>query len=390
LKSLGVDFWPFVNVKFSNESSFRPSADSIGQNYNESDYEHLFQTLTLSLPFQGLGTYYLTVSGGLVEGSEREEARSFELTCAGRTDFERLRTGTVAVGTVTEDKRKKRYEFFVAETSTLKAIVVACSGRVDISISSNYTQEIESGGDILITRTADNKVIASVLRAKGQYYLTVVYVRGEGKEATFELSVQVFHGTPLSPSIAAGNDGLLSWSVQHRQVNLTWAPAVYESGQEVTGFVAYVLFASESESVKLTSTCSIRAAVSRGQAWEVTDFPITTHSCVINSIKEEVWTQVNVIALVPSERNPLLNSASYIPAEVLVKRPIKGWSLAWIAVPLVMLVLVLSGLGLYHVKYRTTRSRLEREVTVVREAASTNSSRDIEMPAQPYSSVSVT
>jgi len=391
LKSLAMDFWPLVNVKFLNGAQSSPSSDATGQNYNESDYEHLFQTLTLSLPFQGLGAYFLTVYGELIEGSAKEETRAFELTCAGQTDFERLRTGGVAVGTVTAGKRKKRYELFVAESSTLKTVVVACMGKVDLSISSNYTKELGESDISVAKRTVDNKVISTVAHAKGQYYLTVEYIRGEGitTNATFELSAQVVPtGTPQSSSITAGNDGLLSWSVRHHgQVNLTWAPAVYESGQEVSLFIAYVLFASESASVKLTSTCSIRTAVLTGLAWEITKGPITAHSCLI-STKEGVWTQVNVIALIPSERTPLLNSASYLPAEILVKQPAKGSFLPFVAALLVFLLLVLLGLGVYHFKYRRTKRRLEHEVTVVR-GVSDSSSSDIELP-QAYSSVSVT
>ena len=380
IRPLNQDFWPSVSIIFTDNKSEFPRIGEGLVNYSTNDYDFLYKTLNFELIKQPkLGFYRIGVFGAVVHDMNKNELGAFEISCTGQSNYAILRPGGITFGQLPADSPSQQFSLFVPEISTFQAVLVPCHSHVSLSVSSNFTQTISDEADITITRPTDGRIVANVGNAQGQYWVTVKATKQEAQGSHFELTVLVTPKgqKPVSKAVA-GNDGLLTWELKHRdRIQLNWAPIEYENGQPVNEAADYFIFASLLMSDRINTVCGIRESMKSGETWMAgyRDVNETESGPVTLPVEQKVL--INVVARLQSDENALLTTVVYDPTEVMLRGrpPGRRVGLILIGVVTCCLLIAIAALLILYKKYRRVKKQLEHEMMDIGKVASISSDR---------------
>jgi hypothetical protein len=342
-------------------------------------YDSVFAEMKFTLPFNETGSYLIGVYGEDAKGHKHNEIGEFELYCSSEEQFNILRVGYNEFEVLTKDNSTKRYEINVNEAGTLEVFVEPCVGKVSLGISSNFTRVNET--DLLVTRITDGKLVATVPHARGQYYITVselvpsTFFHGASYQLTSRLTKA---GQTKQKDMIPGANGILQWEAVGRgEVRLSWSAATYEDEQPIDlakDPVVYRIYYTDQADIKMLSACEMHAGELLDVVANVLDKSFTKKTSYSGEIEVNRKFLVNVVAYLNRGEGGMLEHVVYTPTEVYLPSAHPEGVGVLFYVGIAVLLSVLLGLGfVFYQKYKRLQSRLEYEMTDVRNVAGHNS-----------------
>jgi hypothetical protein len=377
LMPLSPDFFPRLYYTFQpwGETKQIPSHKNHDVALDADEYDSIFAEMKFTLPYKSSGTYLIGVYGAEAEGHKFHEIADFELYCSSEDQFNLLRVGYNEFEVLTEANSTKRYEMHINEPGTLEIFVEPCVGKVSLGISSNFTRVNET--DLVVTRITDGKLVATVPHARGQYYITVKEVVPSSffEGASYLLTSRL---TPIGKTrpqdLIPGGSGLLQWEAIGRgEVRLKWSPVTYENGEAIDQQkdpVVYRVYYTDHDEIKMVTACEMHAGELLDIVENALDGGFTKDTSISGEIEVDRKFLVNVVAYLRRGEGGMLEHIVYTPTEVYLPSAHPEGVDLFVFVMIAGVVGVSLGAAfIFYRKYRQVQSRLEYEMTDVRNIA---------------------
>ena len=382
------NFWPRVFVTFmeftGNNTTFvpppGPSPTSSQFSYSRSDYDQVYGTLTFSLPGKPIPGEYLLAVYGMSQSSPvtEEEVGTFELSCSGQTNSTILLMGRTEYGVLSSPQQKQRFQIYISEPGLLQVSAIPCSGRLSMSISSNYTTEENSGADVVVSRVVDGKIQAEIVNAMGQYYVTLKMLQPADEEfgTSYQLSYEFYpQGMKRPKKVIPGDEGRILWQAEGREnVKLTWSGPEYEDGDSINGVIYYLIYISNDTQAKMNTVCGMRTGEERHMVW-VENSGYTNETAAVVHIPPGHPHVINIVSVIFTSSG--MSHLPYSPTEVYLRKPHGRRRVGMLLIGGITAVLVVALVGLFVLwkKYRRVKRTLENEMQDVRNVANISSDR---------------
>jgi hypothetical protein len=381
LMPLSPDFFPslYYTFKPNGHSKPVPSPKHHDVALDSNEYDSIFSEMKFTLPFREAGNYLIGVYGDNAEGHPRHEFGEFELYCSSEDQFNILRVGYNDFEVLTKSNSTKRYEVHINEPGSLEVYVEPCVGKVSLGISSNFMPFNDP--DLVVSRITDGTLVATVPHASGQYYITVnelapsTYFEGASYQLTTKLTQA---GQTQQQSMVPGDNGQIQWEVAGKgEIKLSWGAATYENDKPIDlarDPVVYRVYYTHKSEIKMLTACEMHA----GELLDLVENALSDGFTKATSVKGDIEVDLkflgNVVAYLRRGEGGMLEHVVYNPTEVyLPSAHPEGVGLLVFVIITGALIMSLGVVFYVYRKYKHLQSRLEYEMTDVRNLAGHNS-----------------